>query len=92
MSEFTPGPWKVGQVGCFLHVTTTIPGNPIICDLHYNSEANARLIAAAPDLLAALMAVIEDLEHKEPDGWMSGQVHVSAFDKARAAIAKAEGK
>ena len=55
-----------------------------------DNEANARLIAAAPDLLAAL-------EHarfamRAPlDGW-KGDVERAALDKAGAAIAKAPGK
>lgn len=42
--------------------------------------ANARLIAAAPDLLAALKAVVSVADRKTTE-----------FDQARAAIAKAEG-
>ena len=46
-------------------------------------EANANLIAAAPDLLEALKAVIEYLPLKP---------HVnSAYNRAQVAIAKAEG-
>lgn len=45
------------------------------------AEANARLIAAAPDLLEALKAVVA----------VAGRGTVE-FDRARAAIAKAEGK
>lgn len=51
------------------------------------AKANARLIAAAPDLLAALKALIEtdrhDLTDKRP---------CDSCSAARAAIAKAEGK
>jgi hypothetical protein len=44
------------------------------------TQANARLIAAAPDLLEALRAMLEDDDHGE------------ACSKARAAIAKATGE
>jgi hypothetical protein len=44
-------------------------------------DANALLIAAAPDLLAALKAVVRVADRKTVE-----------FDAARAAIAKAEGK
>lgn len=46
--------------------------------------ANARLIAAAPDLLAALQAVMHVLEHTQvtPSG-------VERYERAKAAIAKA---
>lgn len=43
--------------------------------------ANARLIAAAPDLLSALQGVLRIADRKTAE-----------FDAARAAIAKAEGK
>jgi hypothetical protein len=46
-----------------------------------NSEANARLIAAAPDLLAALQHIASATDLYEPCGW--------AAHSARAAIAKA---
>lgn len=69
MSEHTPGPWTVwphlvgdgyhhvGPTGGSLvallpHIEWGQPGRPID-----EQEANACLIAAAPDLLAALMAV-----------------------------------
>lgn len=51
------------------------------CDLP-EAEANARLIAAAPDLLAALVAIADDADEET----QSGQVILAT---ARAAIAKA---
>ena len=50
------------------------------------AEANARLISAAPDLLAALYAMMEHCY--DPD---RNDSIVQAFDLARDAIAKAEG-
>ena len=60
-------------------------------------EANARLIAAAPDLLAALEAVIEDLEggieQADEEGasqdWLEDANN--RLDAAKAAITKAKG-
>jgi hypothetical protein len=49
-----------------------------------------KLVEAAPDLLEALEEIISDLEHEEPDGWMSGVVHSDGYKKAVAAIAKAK--
>lgn len=49
--------------------------------------ANARLIAAAPDLLAACEAMTEHLSTTFPP-YGTGQ---SPYDKIRAAIAKAKG-
>jgi hypothetical protein len=50
--------------------------------------ANARLIAAAPDLLAALKQLVADYEGVPDPTDADGQ---SVFDSARAAIAKATG-
>lgn len=56
-------------------------------ELQAVAEANARLIAAAPDLLEALDALLgcgrKDLSNPKYDGY---------FEAARAAIAKAEGR
>lgn len=52
-------------------------------------EANARLIAAAPDLLAALRWYVENDEVEEMDGnefWLKGR------EQARDAIKKATGE
>ena len=50
------------------------------------SLANARLIAAAPDLLAALIAVLKVIDRADDRGCPAG-----ALEMARAAIARAEG-
>ena len=73
----TPGPWirianSIGVADAEIaKVWTTDDGR---------QEANARLIAAAPDLLKSL----QDIEAYDPNSW--------AADTARAAIAKAEGR
>ena len=51
--------------------------------------ANARLIAAAPDLLEALRCVVNDWV--APDGLPFEDGEMPALDSARAAIAKATG-
>ncbi len=48
-------------------------------------KANARLISAAPDLLAALEDIIGD-------GYSTQAIAPSAYEAARAAIAKAKGE
>lgn len=91
MAEHTPGPWLYD--GCVQIVEAERP-HMRICflpsdhDEYASSKANARLIAAAPDLLEALIAISDQLErigdtrpHKD------GQF----IDDARAAIAKATG-
>jgi hypothetical protein len=86
MGEHTPGPWTVeGPValrgGDYWSVI--LPGLEEPIDLYAadNGEANARLIAAAPDLLEALQEIIK---------WNEVQ-HWFNFNAARAAIAKATG-
>lgn len=59
---------------------------------NYNQATDiARLIAAAPEMLEALKALLSELEHKGSDGWMTGNVHGDDYDRARAAITKADG-
>jgi hypothetical protein len=64
-------------------------------------EANARLFASAPDLLAAckrLLAAIHDSDQRERPSSMrllsvvSGKPEFAAIEAARAAIARAEGR
>lgn len=86
----TPGPWTehAGHIGA---------NNLAIADINETTRrsneehaANARLIAAAPDLLAVLKEALQDLEHfKEADDCTETHPLVLA---ARAAIAKAEAK
>lgn len=53
-TEHTPGPWKLDdEWGIIKH------GKTEICALHSGISANARLIASAPELLAALQAVCD---------------------------------
>lgn len=61
----------------------------------YPVEANAHLIAAAPELLEACMAMIEwDDREKDHAVDFNSRMDLcqAAFDKARAAIAKATGE
>lgn len=88
MNKYTPGPWKTVQ---------KLNGGPavepvneqahfVICHMPFSSKttwANAKLIAAAPELLEALEGIVD---------WIS--VHDKAADKynaAKTAIAKAKG-
>ena len=79
MSKHTPGPWVVlRHVGIYAN-------DKLIASIHSPmpepTASNARLIAAAPDLLEALIGFIQGAEAM---GWST--------DKARAAIAKATGE
>jgi hypothetical protein len=60
------------------------------CKLTIDNEADARLIAAAPDLLEALQDLFEaDMEHVLMGDGKDDQIE--AISKAKAAIAKATG-
>ncbi len=87
----TPGPWQQHDADyCPLEIWGNLDG-PLedgairgteICTVADGpeAEANARLIASAPDLLAALEGVLRVADRKTDE-----------FDAARAAIAKAKG-
>jgi hypothetical protein len=89
MSEFIPGPWNIGTKNGARVWSEN--GETLIADADVSEslrkeikKANARLIAAAPDLLDALMTVPQGLLWSDDDLWRW-------HDKARAAIAKATG-
>lgn len=94
------GPWEVQEVldsrefdeECAKVLLIHGPGGDIAYAAHYSSngntakqQANARLIAAAPDLLIALKGLIE---HEENVGLACAW----AVKHARAMVAKAEGR
>ena len=58
---------------------------------HDEQQANARLIAAAPDLLAALRLLLDGLQTYAPE-FLHGLPKADYIRAARAAIAKAEGR
>lgn len=64
-------------------------------DVRGIDSADARLIAAAPDLLASVIELLEPLERASAamvaEGRALDQNGEAAFDRARAAIAKATG-
>lgn len=79
----TPAPWKVSKRGDQVTAGTNMLGGMVsVCTV--TDSANARLIAAAPDLLAVLSDFIrargDELETSDPV-WVM---------RARAALAKAE--
>ncbi len=111
-TKHTPGPWALEEVrtdcgrafrigsgemlkagkGCCI-IYDDYPGNP-----ENERKANARLIAAAPDLLEALEASLEEVK-----AWRAGLntrnmntckegARFSDLSRSRAAIAKARGE
>ena len=83
MSEHTPGPWRIGSRG---RVGSIINGEAgeLVADA-WGGAANAHLISAAPDLLAS----VQELTAGAPS---DGSAANAVYARARAAIAKAEGK
>jgi hypothetical protein len=94
--KHTPGPWGDKQV--------LIRGATFLAIAHFQSkeaEANARLIAAAPDLLEALKWMVENDETNTGDeplddhgGYTWNEINaywIAGLNRARAAIAKATG-
>ena len=92
MSGHTPGPWEIGKLAtpdwAPQYAIYAGPGPSVAVVVHGNSEANAKLITAAPELLASL---IEVMNHFAPDqGLLAPEVEV--ISRARDAIAKATGE
>ena len=58
--KHTPGPWTVGRDYCFGPQGIGVGVIVAACPNH-EAQANARLIAAAPDMLEALRRVKEEL-------------------------------
>ena len=97
----TPGPWKVfndNEFGDVLYVR--LPGSKfcnneiaVLYDPANTSRiANARLIAAAPDLLEAAELALSTAEawiHDQLDGTSSLEAEIEKLEPVRAAIAKA---
>jgi len=83
-SKHTPGPWiPVAVEGGWDGVAENENRNSVICALRLNNPANARLIAAAPDLLRVAELLVSWLD-EEPGAH-------KLCDAARAAVAKATG-
>ena len=90
MSKHTPGPWQIGKNFGSVVCDTPVPGIRGSDDTEYYgghliaesvTEANARLIAAAPELLEALQDMVSD----------HASLSAATLAFARAAIAKATG-
>lgn len=105
-TEYTPGPWLAFQANSengtnYWRIRTAPPwsGDTL---RGYCGEANARLIAAAPDLLEALKLSL--IEHKEVRGFLNARISrmepvhkwlketEQVIGMIESAIAKAEGK
>ena len=94
-NKHTPGPWKVigkdkTEIGALLGTPEAI----VIADTRFFQEptnprerADARLIAAAPDLLAACEAALDNIPYVAAVQW-----DYDLAQQLKAAIAKARGE
>lgn len=105
----TPGPWRADELGGYTKIQSdsgdniadvgAVVYNTTGAEWSFERAANARLIAAAPDLLAALRKAerLADIASEwnlpeveiEPDGMVQT---LDLRDEFRAAIAKAESQ
>ena len=99
MSKHTEGPWVIDEIQTEdYRVNISSYKSNVACAYHINDDpvepdeetnANAALIAAAPELLDALKKLV---------GWYDcfqlkeGEADLPVIVKSRAAIAKAEGR
>jgi len=106
-TKHTPGPWvhRPGQTDghWIIGLPNDIPeciglrGDEYMCVSGICTEPDARLIAAAPELLEALQALVSDAEDAEVFSRQQGFHDIAAERRGRinaafAAIAKAKGE
>ena len=99
MTEHTPGPWRAfrgDRLTAHADDWCASAGPTMICSgIGFNdeAEANARLIAAAPDLLAALEEALSELETIDMNLLEGRDTYVSdtRMERIRAAITAARG-
>ena len=91
----TPGPWHVEQQNEGRPLIRSEDGTEI-CEVigetfdeyaEEEREATAQLIAAAPELLAALVDLVRSVNCSDRSSWLHDEA-----EKARAAIVKAQGE
>ena len=87
MSKNSPGPWILKR-HAMNHQTLSRNGSGLIADIHI--DADAALIAAAPELLAALHAIIEEAGPAFGNDDKPGTINKMSR-LARVAVARATG-
>ena len=84
-SKHTPGPWIAWYIADEFESRVRDEDGVLICKCYWPDEhRNAKLIAAAPELLAALEVAVEYFDRNDID--------CIAHDDAKAAIKKAKGE
>jgi hypothetical protein len=107
VNKHTLGPWKTDDIesgDCNRYVLAgnheeaqiiaRITLKTFVGPTQSESEANARLIAAAPELLEALRNILMHIGKGRENGveWVCEPIHCDEIKDARAAIAKATGE
>lgn len=96
MSKHTPGPWLVDATGDGINIVQPVSEDQIAEvfgeQFPDEVEANAQLIAAAPDLLAALYLALPYVEVQDGDEHYKPGAVANTIKTMQAAIAKAEGR
>jgi hypothetical protein len=87
----TPAPWRADGEDVWMPPQPDF-GAPGLHVVSPNSEADARLIAAAPELYEALVALLQRFHDDNPmnsGAFISATVYREVVESARAAIRKA---
>lgn len=101
-AQHTPGPWVTADSFGPLKDGTSVQAAkggehaPLIASCtgsfgREGAQANARLIAAAPELLEALSLCVVAIQDEDPEP-LPGTVWHKPLERARAALAKARGE
>lgn len=107
MSEFTPGPWAPSRARWPIDgeydyaIGAVIDGKPYViaevfgrvnASISPNARMTSHLIAAAPDLYAALVEAVRFLDYfaNGRTGFVGGGTPLSCLEQARAALAAAD--
>ncbi len=94
MTKHTPGPWatyatSTPEISIIAEKRTVAFACPDDDEADGETEANAALIAATPDMQAALRDLVIAAEAA---GWDVDRDNAPILNAARAALAKAEGR
>ena len=92
-TEHTHGPWRIDGKTRFGDFTISAGQNVKACEFvaKTQSEANARLIASAPDLLHALKCLVRETSFLIHGDGTNGAIVANEISNAIATIGKGEG-
>ena len=91
-AKHTPGPWtqrKMSTGDLAVGNVNESRGVAAVSGYHHNAEADARLIAAAPDMLAALKSALALIKESGFDSGLDEETFDLTMFEVGAAISKA---